>query len=61
MLSVTVFVLFMTIPRLALFYAGPEHTKNVLSVRMQCFAITRMVFIAWVLLAYGLAFGEGSA
>ena len=42
-LTSTVLVLFMTIPGLALFYGGLVRSKNVLSVLMQCFAITCMV------------------
>ncbi len=59
MLTATVLVLFMTVPGLALFYAGLVRTKNVLSVLMQCFAITCLVSIVWVLFAYSLAFGDG--
>jgi Amt family ammonium transporter len=53
-----VLVLFMTIPGLSLFYAGMVRSKNVLSVMMQCFAITCMITILWVLYGYSLAFGE---
>ena len=59
MLISSILVLFMTIPGLALFYGGLVRTKNVLSVLMQCFAITCMVSILWVLFAYSLAFGDG--
>src|SRR3990170_2267274 len=61
MLTASVLVLFMTIPGLALFYGGLVRTKNVLSILMQCFAITCMVSIVWVLFAYSLAFGDGGA
>ena len=61
MLTASVLVLFMTIPGLSLFYAGLVRAKNVLSVMMQCFAITCMVTILWTLYAYGLAFGDGGA
>lgn len=61
MLTATVLVLFMTIPGLSLFYAGMVRAKNVLSVLMQCFTITCMVSIVWILAAYGLAFGDGGA
>jgi len=61
MLTSSVLVLFMTIPGLALFYAGLVRAKNVLSVLMQCFALTCMVSIIWVLLAYSLAFTDGGA
>jgi Amt family ammonium transporter len=59
MITATVLVLFMTLPGLALFYAGLVRTKNVLSVLMQCFAITCMVTLAWVVVAYSIAFGDG--
>jgi Amt family ammonium transporter len=61
MLTASVLVLFMTIPGLALFYGGLVRTKNVLSILMQCFAITCMVSIVWVLFAYSLAYGDGGA
>ena len=56
MLTSTVLVLFMTIPGLALFYGGLVRVKNVLSVLMQCFAITGIITIVWVLWGYSLAF-----
>jgi ammonium transporter, Amt family len=59
MLTSTALVLFMTIPGLSLFYAGLVRTKNVLSVLMQCFAITCLVSLLWLFYAYGLAFGDG--
>jgi Amt family ammonium transporter len=61
MLTATVLVLFMTLPGLALFYAGLVRTKNVLSVLMQCFSITCIVTLAWVCVGYSIAFGEGNA
>ncbi len=61
MLTSSVLVLFMTIPGLSLFYAGLVRAKNVLSVMMQCFAITCMVTILWTVYAYGLAFGDGGS
>jgi len=60
-LTSTVLVLFMTIPGLALFYGGLVRSKNVLSVLMQCFAITCMVSIMWLVFVYGLAFGDGGS
>jgi len=59
-LTATALVLFMTIPGLSFFYAGIVRSKNVLSVLMQCFAITCMVSILWVMYAYSFAFGEGN-
>ena len=61
MLTSTALVLFMTIPGLALFYAGMVRAKNVLSVMMQCFAITGLVTVLWVILAYSLAFEDGGS
>ena len=58
MLTSSVLVLFMTLPGLALFYAGLVRSKNVLSVLMQCFAITCIVTLAWVAVGYSLAFGD---
>ena len=56
MITATVLVLMMTIPGLSLFYAGMVRSKNVLSVFMQCFAITCMVTIIWMLWGYSLSF-----
>jgi len=58
MLTASVLVLFMTLPGLALFYAGLVRMKNVPSVLMQCFAITCIVTLAWVAVGYSLAFGD---
>ena len=57
----TALVLFMTIPGLALFYGGLVRSKNVLSVLMQCFAITCLVSVLWLVYGYGLAFGDGGS
>ncbi|MEJ2131787.1 MAG: ammonium transporter [Gammaproteobacteria bacterium] len=59
MLTATALVLFMTIPGLSLFYAGMVRSKNVLSVMMQCFAITGLISVLWALYAYSLAFEDG--
>jgi len=56
MLTATALVLFMTIPGLALFYSGMVRSKNVLSVMMQCFAITGLMSILWMGYGYSLAF-----
>ncbi|AIR88993.1 ammonium transporter [Pseudomonas cremoricolorata] len=56
MLTATALVLFMTIPGLALFYGGMVRSKNVLSVMMQCFAITGLMSILWMVYGYSLAF-----
>lgn len=57
----TALVLMMTLPGLALFYGGLVRVKNVLSVLMQCFAITCAVSVIWLVCGYSLAFAEGSA
>ncbi len=59
-LTSTALVLFMTIPGLSLFYAGLVRVKNVLSVLLQCFAITCLVSILWLIAGYSLAFSEGN-
>jgi len=59
MLTATALVLFMTIPGLSLFYAGMVRSKNVLSVLMQCFAITSLMTILWMLYGYSIAFTDG--
>ena len=59
-LTSTALVLFMTIPGLSMFYAGLVRVKNVLSVLMQCFAITCLVSIIWLIVGYSLAFSEGN-
>ena len=56
MIVASALVLFMTIPGLALFYGGMVRSKNVLSVMMQCFAITGLISILWVVYGYSIAF-----
>ena len=56
MIVATLLVLLMTLPGLALFYAGMVRAKNVLSVLMQCFAITALVSVLWVAYGYSLVF-----
>lgn len=51
----------MTIPGLSLFYGGLVRTKNVLSILMQCFAITIMISIIWLLVGYSIAFGPSES
>ncbi len=57
-LTSTALVLFMTIPGLSLFYAGLVRVKNVLSVLMQCFALTCLMSLVWFVLGYTIAFGS---
>ena len=56
MLTATAIVLFMCIPGLALFYGGMVRSKNILSVLMQCFAVTGLVTVLWTVYGYSLAF-----
>jgi Amt family ammonium transporter len=60
-LTATALVLLMTLPGLSLFYGGLVRVKNILSVLMQCFAITCVASLLWLLVGYSLAFGEGNA
>ncbi|MBL8570979.1 MAG: ammonium transporter [Phreatobacter sp.] len=61
MLGSTALVLLMTIPGLALFYAGMVRKKNVLATMMQSFAATGIVSVLWFAGAYSLAFtGDGA-
>ena len=59
MLTATALVLLMTIPGLALFYAGLVRVKNVVSMLMQVFSIVCLVAILWALYGYSLAFTGG--
>ena len=58
-LTSTALVLFMTLPGLSLFYAGLVRSKNVLSVMMQCFAITCLVSLLWLAGVYSFSFADG--
>ncbi len=57
----TALVLFMTVPGLSLFYGGLVRSKNVLSVLMQCFAITCGASVVWLVCGYSLAFSDGGS
>ena len=59
-LTSTALVLFMTLPGLALFYAGLVKSKNILSVLMQCIAIACLASLIWLGAGYSMAFSEGS-
>ena len=61
MIVATALVLFMTIPGLSLFYGGLARRKNVLSILVQCFAITCLMTILWTIYGYSLAYTEGNA
>lgn len=60
-LTSTALVLFMTLPGLALFYAGLVQSKNILSVLMHHFAIACLCSVLWVIAGYSLAFSGGGA
>ncbi|EKF75081.1 ammonium transporter [Alcanivorax hongdengensis A-11-3] len=60
-MTATALVLFMTLPGLSLFYGGLVRSKNVLSVLMQCFAITCVVSLLWLVCGYSLAFSDGGS
>ncbi len=60
MLTATALVLFMMIPGLALFYAGLVKSKNVLSLFMQCFALTCVMSLLWLACGYSLSFSDGN-
>ena len=61
MLTSTALVLFMTLPGLALFYAGLVRSKNAVSVLMQCFTIACIASVIWVVYGYSLSFsGDGA-
>ena len=55
-LAATALVLFMTLPGLALFYAGLVRAKNALSVMMHCVAIACLASVLWLFGGYSLAF-----
>ena len=60
MLTSTALVLMMTIPGLALFYAGMVRKKNILATLMQSFSICALVTVLWFVAGYSLAFTNGS-
>jgi ammonium transporter, Amt family len=53
----TAMVIFMTIPGLALFYGGLVRSKNMLSVLMQVFVVSALIYVLWAIYGYTLAFG----
>jgi len=56
----TVLVILMTIPGLALFYGGLVRSKNMLSVLMQVFVVSSVIYVLWVIYGYTVAFSGGS-
>lgn len=60
LITATALVLFMTLPGLALFYAGLVRARNVLSVLMQCMSIACLMSILWLAAGYSIAFGPAT-
>ena len=60
MIVATVLVILMTIPGLALFYGGLVRSKNMLSVLMQVFVVTALIYVLWVIYGYTIAFTAGN-
>jgi Amt family ammonium transporter len=61
MIVATALVLMMSIPGLALFYAGMVRKKNVLATMAQTFAVTALGSVLWMLIGYSLTFaGDGA-
>jgi Amt family ammonium transporter len=56
----TLLVILMTIPGLALFYGGLVRSKNMLSVLMQVFVVSSLIYVLWVIYGYSVAFTGGS-
>jgi Amt family ammonium transporter len=61
LLTSSALVLMMTLPGLALFYAGLVRAKNALSLFMQCLVSAGVVGVLWIVVGYTLAFGTGGA
>src|SRR6185437_13717865 len=59
MLTSSVLVLMMTIPGLALFYAGMVRKKNILATIAQSFGATAVIAVAWMVIGYSIAFTGG--
>lgn len=56
----TLLVILMTLPGLALFYGGLVRSKNMLSVLMQVFVVTALIYVLWVIYGYSVAFTAGN-
>ena len=59
MLTSSVLVLMMTIPGLALFYAGMVRKKNILATLAQSFSATALITVLWMVIGYSIAFTDG--
>lgn len=60
MTMATVLVILMTLPGLALFYGGLVRSKNMLSVLMQVFVVSALIYVLWVIYGYSVAFTAGN-
>jgi Amt family ammonium transporter len=60
MIVATVLVILMTLPGLALFYGGLVRSKNMLSVLMQVFVVSSLIYVLWILYGYSAAFTAGN-
>jgi ammonium transporter, Amt family len=58
MIVASALVMLMTIPGLALFYGGLVRRKNVLNILMQCFILTCVITLEWVIIGYSMSFGS---
>jgi ammonium transporter, Amt family len=58
MIVASALVMLMTIPGLALFYGGLVRRKNVLNILMQCFVLTCVITLEWVIVGYSMSFGS---
>jgi len=56
----TLLVILMTIPGLALFYGGLVRSKNMLSILMQVFVVTSLIYVLWAIYGYTAAFTAGN-
>ncbi|NDY90520.1 ammonium transporter [Ideonella sp. TBM-1] len=61
MIAASALVLLMTLPGLALFYAGMVRKKNILGTMAQVIAICSLVSVLWLVCGYSLAFMPGNA
>ncbi len=56
MITSSALVLLMTIPGLALFYAGMVRKKNILATAAQSFGATCIITVLWMVIGYSVAF-----
>ena len=56
MITSSALVLLMTVPGLALFYAGMVRKKNILATAAQSFGATCIITVLWMIIGYSVAF-----